>query len=146
MRLIVPFPPGGQIDIIARLIGQWLSGRVGQQFVVENRAGAGGNIGTEAVVRAAADGNTLLLASVRMRSTRHCSTSSTSISFATPRRSLASTAFRSCWKSTLVSGQDRAEFINYAKSNPGKIGMASAAKGTGPYMASELFKMMTGVE
>src|SRR4051794_26408405 len=63
VRLIVPFPPGGQIDIIARLAGQWLSERLGQPFIIENRQGAGGNIGTEAVVRAEADGYTLLLAS-----------------------------------------------------------------------------------
>src|SRR5262245_42538921 len=63
VRIIVPFPPGGQIDIIARLIGQWLSERLGQQFIIDNRPGAGGNLGTEAALRAPADGHTLLFAS-----------------------------------------------------------------------------------
>jgi tripartite-type tricarboxylate transporter receptor subunit TctC len=75
--MIVPFPPGGQIDIIGRLIGHWLSGRLGQQFFVDNRPGAAGNIGTEAAVRAAADGHMLLLASVTNASQRDIVRSST---------------------------------------------------------------------
>ena len=99
VRIIVGFPPGGQIDIIARLIGQWLSDRLGQQFFIDNRPGAASNIAAEAVVRAPADGHTLFLASrnecgqcdtvrkaqLRFHS-RHC------------RESPASIAFRSCWK------------------------------------------------
>jgi tripartite-type tricarboxylate transporter receptor subunit TctC len=80
VRLIVPFGSAGATDITARLVGQWLSERLGQQFIIENRPGAGGNIGTEAVVRAAPDGHTLIWRGITMRGTRHCMTSSVSIS------------------------------------------------------------------
>ena len=98
VRIIVPLAPGGGTDIVARLMGQWLSERLGQQFVIENRPGAGTNIGTEAVVRAPPDGYTLLLVSSRRtRSMRRSTTSSISISFATSRRSLASFASPLSW-------------------------------------------------
>ena len=97
VRIVVPFAPAGSTDIVARLIGQWLSERLGQPFVIENRQGGGGNIGTEAVVRARADGYTLLLAG-STRSMRHCTTSSTSISSATSHQSQASSGCPSlCW-------------------------------------------------
>jgi tripartite-type tricarboxylate transporter receptor subunit TctC len=89
VRLIVPIAPGGATDILARLIGQWLSERLGQPFIIDNRPGAGSNVGTEAVVRAPADGYTLLLCSVTDRSTRGSTTSSISISSATLHRSPA---------------------------------------------------------
>ena len=98
VRIVVGFPAGGQIDIIARLMGQWLSDRLGQQFFIDNRPGAASNIAAEAVVRAPADGHTLFLASGTNAVNATLFESSTSISFATLRRSPASIAFRSSWK------------------------------------------------
>ena len=92
VRIIAPTGPAGAPDILARLIGPWLSERLGQQFVVENRPGSGNNIGTEAVVRAPPDGYTLLIVSSSTRSTRRSTTSSISCSCATSRRSRASSA------------------------------------------------------
>ena len=98
VRMIVRFPPAARADIVARLMAQWLSERLGQPFVVENRPGAGGNIGTEAVVRAPPDGYTLLLGRrAATRSTRRSTTSSISISSATSRRSRASAASPVSW-------------------------------------------------
>ena len=98
VRVVVPAPAGGGTDIVARLIGQRLSERLGQQFVIDNRPGGGGNIGTEAVVRAPADGYTLLLVARLTRSILRCTKSSASISSATSRRSRALLARqRSCW-------------------------------------------------
>ena len=97
MRIIVPFAPAGSTDIVARLIGQWLSARLGQQFVIENRPGGGGNIGTEAVVRAPADGYTFLWPVAATRSTPRFTTSSISTSSATSRRSGASSDFPTSW-------------------------------------------------
>jgi tripartite-type tricarboxylate transporter receptor subunit TctC len=98
VRMIVPIAAGGSQDILARLVGQWLSERLRQPFVIENRPGAGTNIATEAVVRAPADGYTLLLTTVRTRSTRRFMTNSISISSATSRRSQAWSACRTLWK------------------------------------------------
>ena len=148
VRIIVGFPPGGASDIIARLIGQWLSERLGQPFVIENRPGAGSNIATEAVVRApagrlhAAPGRRR-----RTRSTRRSTTSSISISSATSRRSRASSASPYVMVvNPSVPAKTVPEFIAYAKANPGKINMASAGIGTATHVAGELFKMMTGVD
>ena len=134
VRMIVGFPAGGSTDIVARLIGQWLSERLGQPFIIENRPGAGSNIATEAVVQAAA--RRLHAAHGlrrRTRSTRRSTTSSISISSATSRRSRASSA------SPLVMvvnpsfpAKTVPEFIAYAKANPGKINMASAGNGSRP--------------
>ena len=148
VRMIVGVAAGGATDILARLIGQWLSERLGQPFIIENRPGGGGNIGTEAVVRAPADGYTLLLVTIqRTRSTRRSTTSSISISSATSRRSRASSACRCVMVvNPSVPAKTVPEFIAYAKANPGKISMASAGNGSAPHMAGELFKMMTGVD
>ena len=144
---IVGFPAGGATDIFARLMGQWLSERLGQQFIIENRPGAGGNIATEAVVSAPPDGYTLLLVRRgRTRSTRRFTTSSISISSATSRRSRASSAVPYVMVvNPSVPAKTVPEFIAYAKANPGKINMASAGNGTPPHVAGELFKMMAGV-
>ena len=132
MRIVVGFAAGGAPDILARLMGQWLSERLGQPFVIENRPGAGGNIATEAVVRAPPDGYTLLLVGCgRTRSTRRSTTSSISISSATSRRSRASLVTPIVMVvNPSVPAKTVPEFIAYAKANPGKINMASPGNGT----------------
>jgi tripartite-type tricarboxylate transporter receptor subunit TctC len=147
VRLICPFPAGGQIDIIARLIGQWLSERLGQQFIIDNRSGAGGNIGTEAGLHAAADGQTLLLASATnaINATLYDNLNFNFIRDTAPiattnRIPLVLEGHPSFPAKTVP------ELIASAKSNPGKISLATPTKGTGPYMAAELFKMMASVD
>jgi tripartite-type tricarboxylate transporter receptor subunit TctC len=145
VKLVAPFPPGGSIDLTARLIGQWLSDRLGQQIVVENRPGAGGNIGSGQAINATPDGYTLLLCSVA--------------------NAISATLYEKLDYNFLdvapVAGISRApnvmvvhpsvpaktvpEFIAYAKANPGKINMASSGIGTSIHMSGELFKMITGV-
>jgi len=146
VRIIVNVPPGGTVDITARLMGQWLSERLGEPFVVENRPGAGGNLATEAVVRAPPDGYTLLLVAPS-----HAAN-------ATLYKELSFNFIRDI---ALIGGIIRApyfmevnpsvpaktvpEFIAYAKANPGKINFASAGIGTGPHLAGELFNVLAGV-
>jgi len=146
VRIIVAFGPAGGADIMARLIGQWLSERLGQPFIIENRPGAGGNIGTEAVVRAAADGYTLLLIG--------------------PNNAISATLYDKLNFNFIrdiapVAGIMRApnvmevnpgvpvktvpEFIAYARANPGGINFASPGIGTSIHMSGELFKMMSGI-
>jgi len=147
VRVIVPFAPAGTTDIAARLMGQWLSERLGQQFVIENRPGASTTIGTEVVVRAPADGYTLLLA--------------------TPSSAINATLFEKLSYNFLrdivpiagifrvpnvmvvhpsVPAKTVPEFIAYAKANPGKINVESTGAGTSNHLAGELFKLMTGVD
>jgi tripartite-type tricarboxylate transporter receptor subunit TctC len=147
VRLIVPFPPGGPTDIAARLIGPFLSERLGQPIVIENRAGAGGNVGTEAALRAPADGYTLL--QVNVSNTINNSLNDR-LSFDIV-RDMAAVA--SVYRQTLVLEVHPAfpattipELIAYAKANPGKINMASGGIGTPQHLAGELFKKMAGVE
>jgi tripartite-type tricarboxylate transporter receptor subunit TctC len=147
VRLIVGFAPGGTTDITARLIGQWLSERLGQQFVIENRTGAATNIATEAVVRAPADGYTLLLvtASNAINATLYDKLSYNFIRDIAPvagiiRYPLVMQVNPSFPAKTVP------EFISYAKSNPGKISYGSGGIGTSIHVASELFKMMAGVD
>ena len=146
VRVIVPFAPAGTTDIAARLMGQWLSERLGQPFVIENRPGASTTIGTEVVVRAPADGYTLLLA--------------------TPSSAINATLFEKLSYNFLrdivpiagifrvpnvmvvhpsVPAKTVPEFIAYAKANPGKINVESTGAGTSNHLAGELFKLMTGV-
>jgi len=146
VRIVVAFGPAGGADITARLIGQWLSERLGQPFIIENRPGAGGNIGTEAVVRAAADGYTLLLIG--------------------PNNAISATLYDKLNFNFIrdiapVAGIMRApnvmevnpgvpvktvpEFIAYARANPGRINFASPGIGTSIHMSGELFKMMSGI-
>lgn len=147
VRIIVPVPPGGALDILARLMGQWLSERLGQPFVIENRAGAGTNIGVEAVVRAPADGYTLLLipGSVTVNATLYEKLNFNFIRDIVPIAMISSLPLV-MEVNPSVPASTVAEFIAYAKSNPGKISMASSGNGTPQHVAGELFKMMTGVD
>jgi tripartite-type tricarboxylate transporter receptor subunit TctC len=147
VRLIVGFPPGGAGDITARLMGQWLSERLGQQFIIENRPGAGSNIGTEAVVRAAPDGYTLLVASSAnaINATLYDKLKFNFIRDITPVGGITR-APQVMVVNPSSSAKTVPEFITYAKAHPGKINMASAGTGTGTHVAGELFKMMTGVK
>ena len=147
MRIVVGFTPGGSTDIVARLMGQWLSERLGQPFVIENRPGAGSNIATEAVVRAPADGYTLLLvsASNAINATLYDKLNFNFIRDIAPVASLVR-APNVMVVNPSVPAKTVPEFIAYAKANPGKINMASSGIGTTPHVAGELFKMMTGVD
>jgi tripartite-type tricarboxylate transporter receptor subunit TctC len=146
VRIIVTFLAGGSNDIVARLMGQWLSERLGQPFVIENRPGAGGNIGTEAVVRAAADGYTLLLVGApnAISATLYDKLNFNFI------RDIAPVAGVVDVPAVVVVNpsfpvKTLPEFIAYAKANPGKINMASAGNGSTTHLSGELFKMMAGV-
>ncbi len=147
VHLVVGFPPGGPADIFSRLMGQWLSERLGQQFVIENRPGGGSNIATEAVARAPADGYTLLQVGpphainatlydklnynfLRDVAPIACMVRSPNVMVVHP----------------AVPAKTVPEFTAYAKSNPGKINMASSGNGTVTHVAGELFKMITGID
>jgi tripartite-type tricarboxylate transporter receptor subunit TctC len=146
VRIIVGFAPGGATDIMARLIAQWLSERLGQQFVIENRPGAGGNVATEAAVRAPADGYTLLLASSinAINATLYEKLNFNFIRDIAPVASIASGTLVMVVNPS-VPARTVPEFIAYAKTNPGKINMASQGVGGTGHVSGELFKMMTGV-
>jgi len=145
--MIVPFAPAGTTDISARLIGQWLSERFGQPFVVENRPGANGNIGTEAVLRAGADGYTLLMvdASPAINATLYDKLNFNFIRDAAPVASAARTPFILVIHPS-VPAKTLPEFIAYAKANPARISYGSAGPGSTLHVAAELFKIMTGVD
>src|ERR1700758_1568514 len=145
VRLIVPFGPAGATDITARLIGQWLSERLGQQFVVENRPGAGGNIATEAVVRASPDGYTLLYVTTANASnaTLYDKLNFNFVRDISPIAPIASFPYIMVVNPS-VPAKTLPEFIAYAKANPGKINMASPGIGSTPHVNGELFKVMTG--
>jgi tripartite-type tricarboxylate transporter receptor subunit TctC len=146
VRIIVPIAPAGSADIVARLIGQWLSERLGQQFVIDNRPGSGGNIGTEAVVRAPADGYTLLVVGAwnAINATLYENLKFSFIRDITPVAGVAR------YPNVMVlhpsfPAKTVPEFIAYAKANPGRISMASAGNGTPSHVSGELFKMMAGI-
>ena len=145
VRLIVPFGPAGASDITARLIGQWLSERLGQQFVIENRPGAGGNIGTEAVVRAAPDGYTLLYVTTAnaVSATLFDKLNFNFIRDIAPVAPIVRFPYIMVVNPS-VPAKTLPEFIAYAKANPGKINMASPGIGSTPHVNGELFKVMTG--
>jgi len=145
-RIVAGFAAGGGVDITARLIGQWLADHLGQPFVVENRTGAGGNIGTEAVVNAAPDGYTLLLATVpnAVNASLYDKLSFDFVRDIAPVAGVIRVPMVVLVNPS-VPAQTLAEFIAYAKANPGKVNMASAGIGSAPHMAGELFKVMTGV-
>jgi tripartite-type tricarboxylate transporter receptor subunit TctC len=146
VRILVGYSPGGSTDIVARLLGERLSERLRQPFIIENRAGANSNIATEAVVKAPADGHTLLLA-----------TSSNLINASLYDRLTFNFAHDIAPVASIVNlpnvivvhpsfpAKTVAEFIHYAKANPGKVSMASPGAGSTPHLAGELFKMMAGI-
>jgi tripartite-type tricarboxylate transporter receptor subunit TctC len=147
VRIVVGFPAGGAADIVARLMGQWLSLSLGQPFVVENRVGAATNIATEAVVRAPADGHTLLFATAA-NATNASFFADLNFNFVRDVAPIASIA-----DSPLVmlvhpafSATTVPEFIAYAKANPGRLTFASSGSGSPPHVAGELFKMMAGID
>jgi tripartite-type tricarboxylate transporter receptor subunit TctC len=147
VRIVVGFAPGGAQDVLARLIAQWLSERLGQQFFVDNRAGGGGNVAAEAVVNAPADGHTLLLVGPpnAINATLYERLNFNFLRDIAPiggivRVSNVMEVYPALPAKTVP------EFISYAKANPGRINFASAGVGTGPHLAGELFKMMTGLD
>jgi tripartite-type tricarboxylate transporter receptor subunit TctC len=146
VRVIAGFAAGGGVDITARLIGQWLGERLGQSFVIENRPGAGGNIGTEAVVSAAPDGYTLLLATVpnAVNASLYEKLNFNFIRDTAPVAGIIRVPMVILLNPS-VPARTVPEFISYTKANLGKVNMASAGNGSAPHMAGELFKMMAGV-
>jgi tripartite-type tricarboxylate transporter receptor subunit TctC len=146
VRLVIGYTPGGSADITARLIGQWLTERLGQSFVVESRPGGGTNIATEAVVRAAPDGYTLLLVAPAnaINATLYEKLNFDFIRDSTPIAGLI--RFPNVMEvNPGVPAKTVPEFIAYAKANPGKINYASSGNGSTIHMSAELFKMMVGV-
>ena len=146
VRWVVPYPPGGATDILARLMAQWLSDRLGQPFIVENRPGAGGNIGTQTVIGSPPDGYTMLLVAAANASnaTLYDQLPFNFIRDTAPVAGLISTPL-SMNVNLSVPAKTVAEFIAYAKANPGRINMGSAGTGTVIHLSGELFKAMTGV-
>jgi tripartite-type tricarboxylate transporter receptor subunit TctC len=147
VHLIVFYAAGGGNDIIARLMGQWLSQRLGQSFVIENRPGGGGNLGTEYVVRAAPDGYTLLLSSTA--NTVNASLyNNLDFNFIRDIAPVASISYEPniMVVNPSVPAKTIPEFIAYAKANPGKINYGSAGIGSSQHMSGELFKMMAGID
>jgi tripartite-type tricarboxylate transporter receptor subunit TctC len=147
VRIVVTSAAGNAPDIIARLTGQWLSERLGQQFVIENRSGGGGNIGTEAVARSPADGYTLIMIATNnaINTSLYDKLSFNFIGDIAPIASMVRSPNVMIVNPSFPA-KTIPEFIAYAKANRGKITMASSGNGTSPHVAGELFKMMTGVD
>jgi len=147
VRVIVGFPAGGGTDLTARLIGQWLSDRLGRPFIIENRPGAGSNIATEAVVRAPPDGHTLLLVNPTnaINATLYDKLNFNFIRDIAPVASIMRVPLV-MEVNPSVPVKSVPEFIAYARANAGKISMASAGNGTPLHVSGELFKMMTGID
>jgi tripartite-type tricarboxylate transporter receptor subunit TctC len=147
IKLIAPFPPGGSIDLTSRLMGQWLSEKLGQQVVIENKPGAGGNVGSELAIKSPPDGYTLLTCSVAnaISATLY---EKINYSFANDIAPIAgiSRAPNVMVVHPSVPAKTVPEFIAHAKANPGKINMASSGVGTSIHLSGELFKMLTGVK
>jgi tripartite-type tricarboxylate transporter receptor subunit TctC len=146
VRIIVGYPAGAATDIVARLMGQWLSERLGKPFIIENRAGANSNIATEVVTRAAANGYTLLMASNSnaINTTLYDKLNFNFINDIAPIAGIVRTPIVMLVNPS-VPATTVPEFIAYAKANPGKINMANPGTGSPQHMSGELFKMMTGV-
>jgi tripartite-type tricarboxylate transporter receptor subunit TctC len=147
VHLVVGYAPGGTTDIMARLIGQWLSERLGQPFIIENRPGAGNNIATEAVVNAPPDGHTLLLVNPAnvINASLYEKLNFNFIRDIAPVGGIARVA-NVMEVNPAVPARTVPEFISYAKANPTSINMATSGVGTTQHVSGELFKMMTGVK
>ena len=146
IRIIVAVPPGGPIDMSARLIGQWLAERLGQPFIIENRPGAATNIATEMVVRAAPDGYTLLMTgpSATINTTLYDKLNFVFLRDIAPVASIGNIPYVMVVNPSLPA-KTVPEFIAYAEANPGKLNMASGGAGGPDHMSGELFKTMTGI-
>ena len=146
VRLVVGYPPGGPTDIVARLIGQYLSDRLGQPFVIENRPGAGSNIATESVIKSPPDGYTLLLVASAnaINSTLYDKLSFNFIEDIAPVAPIMRQPFV-MEVNLSAPAMTVSAFVAYAKANPGRVAMASAGNGTPQHVFGELFKAMTGV-
>jgi tripartite-type tricarboxylate transporter receptor subunit TctC len=147
VHIIVGYPPGGSTDIVARLIGNWLSQRLGQQFIVENRAGAGNNIGTEQVTKASPDGYTMLL--VNPANTINASLyKHLNFNFLRDIDPVGNVIQvpNVMEVNPSVPAKTVPEFIAYVKANPDKVNVASSGNGTSIHLSGELFKMMTGIK
>jgi tripartite-type tricarboxylate transporter receptor subunit TctC len=146
VHFMIGYTPGGSADIAARLMGQWLTERLGQPFIVESRAGAGSNIGTEAVIRSPPDGYTILLAAPAnaINASLYAKLNSNFLRDVSPVAGII--RFPNVMEvNPSVPAKTVPEFITYAKANPGKINFASSGSGSTIHMSAELFKMMTGV-
>jgi len=151
VRIVVPFAPGGTTDILARAMAPELSRAFGQSFIVENRAGAGGNVGAEAVARSSADGYTLLMGTVGTHGINKALYAKLPYD---PQKDFAPITLVAGVPNVMVMNADKAralgintvaDFIKYAKANPGKLSMASSGNGTSIHLAGELFKSRTGI-
>ncbi len=151
VRIVVPFAPGGTTDILARAVAPELSRAFGQQFIVDNKAGAGGNLGADIVAKAPNDGYTLLMGTVGTHAINKSLYSKMPFD---PQKDFAPVTLVAGVPNVMVMGTDTAknlginsvpDFIQYAKSHPGKLNMASSGNGTSIHLAGELFKTMTGV-
>ena len=147
VKWVVPYPPGGTTDVLARIVAQWLSEKMGQQFIVENKPGAGNNIGVEAVVSAAPDGYTMLLVNPAngINATLYKNLNYNFIRDIAPVAGLVRTP-NVMEVTNSLPVKTVGEFIAYCKANPGKINMASSGSGTSVHLSGELFKSMTGCE
>ena len=147
IRWIVPYPPGGATDITARIVGAWLSERLGQQVIIENKPGAGNNIGTETAINSPPDGYTLLLVNPAnaINATLYPKLSFNFLRDVAPVAGIMRVP-NVMEVNPQVPAKTVAEFIAYAKANPGKINWATSGNGTSVHLSGELFKMMTGVQ
>ena len=145
VKWIVPYPPGGTTDVLARIMAQWLSEKMGQQFLVENKAGGGNNIGTEAVVTAAPDGYTMLLVNPAngINASLYKKLPFNFVRDIAPVAGIVRTP-NVMTVTNALPVKTVAEFIAYCKANPGKVNMASSGSGTSTHLSGELFKSMTG--
>jgi tripartite-type tricarboxylate transporter receptor subunit TctC len=147
VRWVVGYPPGGTTDVLARIVAQWLSEKMGQQFVIENKPGGGNNIGTEYVVKSPPDGYTMLLVNPAngINATLYTNLSFNFIRDIAPVAGLVRTP-NVMEVTNNLPAKTVAEFIAYCKANPGKINMASSGNGTSVHLSGEMFKLMTGCD